>query len=143
MIIKEVQFGSEEQKKAVALREEVLRKPLGMTFSEAELADEFDSFHIATLNEEDDVVACLVLKPLDGGRIKMRQVAVSPAFQGRKLGALIVNFSEVFALGQGFSTMVVHARETAVDFYLKYGYQLVGEPFTEVGLPHRKLVKEL
>jgi len=39
--------------------------------------------------------------------------------------------------------MVLHAREAAIPFYLRLGYELEGEPFTEVGIPHRRMVKLL
>ena len=40
---------------------------------------------------------------------------------------------------QGGSEIALHARESAVPFYLALGYGLVGEPFEEVGIPHRKM----
>jgi predicted GNAT family N-acyltransferase len=39
--------------------------------------------------------------------------------------------------------MILHAREAAVPFYLKLGYALAGEPFEEVGIPHRAMEKTL
>jgi predicted GNAT family N-acyltransferase len=39
--------------------------------------------------------------------------------------------------------MVLHARETAVPFYLKLGYEVVGGQFEEVGIPHFKMEKKL
>jgi predicted GNAT family N-acyltransferase len=39
--------------------------------------------------------------------------------------------------------MTMHARETAVEFYEKYGYEKVGEQFIEVTVPHWEMVKRL
>jgi hypothetical protein len=39
--------------------------------------------------------------------------------------------------------MVVHARETATEFYTKLGYDRSGEPFREVGLVHFVVHKAL
>jgi predicted GNAT family N-acyltransferase len=39
--------------------------------------------------------------------------------------------------------MILHARATAVPFYLRLGYTVVGEPFEEVGIPHRGMEKAL
>ncbi|MEH0156908.1 GNAT family N-acetyltransferase [Limibacter armeniacum] len=143
MIIKEVKFDSDEYRKTVALRDKVLRKPLNMEFSEAELSNEFDSYHIAALNEEDEVLACLVLKPVTGTEVKMRQVAVDESQQGKGLGKLLVGFAELFAMDNGSELMTVHAREIALDFYLKLGYEKVGEQFEEIGIPHFKVQKKL
>ncbi|GAA4838258.1 GNAT family N-acetyltransferase [Algivirga pacifica] len=143
MIIKEVTFGTEEQKKTIALRDKVLRQPLQLQFSEEELENEFDSYHLAALNEDDEVVACLVLKPVSGTEVKMRQVAVEETQQGKGLGQLLVNFAEFFAADHGFELIQAHVRETALDFYLKLDYKQEGEQFEEIGIPHYKVIKNL
>ena len=55
----------------------------------------------------------------------------------------MVRFSEELAIDKGFDKMVLSARDTAVSFYLRLGYELVGEPFEEVTIPHRKMLKLL
>jgi predicted GNAT family N-acyltransferase len=127
---------------AVALRRDVLRKPLGLEFSEAQLAGEAGDFHLAALDGT-ELVGCLLLSDRGAGRIQMRQVAVREDRQGQGLGAAMVRESEAEARRRGFTTMVLHARETAVPFYLKLGYAVVGEPFVEVTIPHRSMEKHL
>jgi predicted GNAT family N-acyltransferase len=39
--------------------------------------------------------------------------------------------------------MTLHARQTAVAFYERLRYAVDGEPFMEIGLPHRTMTKEL
>lgn len=134
----EVPHGSERYRRTVALRDAILRKPLGLSFSEEELAAEADSIHLA-LFEGDELLGCLILKPLSGTACKMRQVAVRPDRQGQGLGRLLVKASEA----RGFSEIVLHAREAAVGFYLHLGYEVLGEPFKEVGIPHRRMRKDL
>ncbi|MBB6461054.1 GNAT family N-acetyltransferase [Flammeovirga kamogawensis] len=143
MIIKEVTFNSPEHKLAVNLRSDVLRKPLGLEFSEEELSEEFDSYHLVAMNDADEVVACLVLKPISPQEIKMRQVAVRDDQRGKGLGSLMVQFSEIFAFDNGFESMTLHAREVAEKFYNKLDYEKVGDLFEEVGIPHYKFKKKL
>jgi len=45
-----IEYGSPEYKKAVALRERILRKPLGLSFSESELSTEKEHIQIIGLN---------------------------------------------------------------------------------------------
>lgn len=143
MIIKEVAFNSPEHKLTVALRDEVLRRPLGLKFSEEELSEEFDSYHLAAMNDNDEVVACLVLKPISPEEIKMRQVAVREDQRGKGLGSLMVQFSEFFSMDHGFELMSLHAREVAEKFYIDQNYEKVGDRFEEVGIPHYKFIKKL
>lgn len=139
--ITEVAFGSPEHAGAIRLRRAILRTPLGLDFDPAELAAESDQVHLAAL-EHDEVIGILLLVP--GGRDwKMRQVAVQRERQNDGLGMKLVKAAEREALKRGAARMVLHARETAIPFYLRLGYDLEGEPFTEVGLPHRKMIKLL
>ncbi|OHX65814.1 GNAT family N-acetyltransferase [Flammeovirga pacifica] len=142
-IIKEIAFDSSEYLLSVELRDEVLRKPLGLEFSKEELSEEFDSHHFVAMNDEDEVVACLVLKPISPQEVKMRQVAVKENQRGKNLGSLMVQFSEVFALDNGYDEIVVHAREVAKTFYEKLEYSVEGDQFEEVGIPHFKFRKKL
>ncbi len=127
---------------SVALRRDILRKPLGLEFSESQLASESTSFHL-TAWEEDVLLGTLLLTPLEGGSIQMRQVAVDDRKQGLGIGRLMVAESEVEATGRGFTRIMLHARDTAVGFYLKLGYEPVGGEFTEVGVVHQEMEKPL
>ena len=126
---------------AVELRRLVLRLPLGLDFTEAELAQEAEQVHMVDM-ELGTAVACLSLVPQEKS-VKMRQVAVEPARQGQGRGRALVEFSEAWATEHRFETVMLHARATAVPFYLALGYAVIGEPFTEVGLPHRAMQKRL
>ncbi len=130
-----IEHGSVAYEESIALRYQVLRKPLGLSYDPAELAGEKDSFHLA-LRKGAVLVACLVLKPLDERCIKMRQLAVRESSQGKGVGRELVNYAESFAKGRGYVEIVLHARETARGFYWKLGYEAEGNSFAEVGLPH-------
>jgi len=122
------------------LRRRVLRLPLGLDFSEEQLRKEVGDIHLVALFQE-QVVGCLVLSPLSDRSVQMRQVAVEPAWQGCGIGRRLVELSEATAAEKGFAEIVLHARETAIEFYLKQGYRVRGEPFVEVTIPHREMFK--
>lgn len=134
--------GSALWNSAVALRRNVLRKPLGLDFSESELAEEHHQT-LVVLEQHGLCRACLMLVAVSGTDIKMRQVAVDPAFQQQGVGKKLVVWSEQFAFEKGFRRMVLHARDSAVAFYLKLGYTLVEPGFIEVGIPHHRMEKAL
>jgi GNAT superfamily N-acetyltransferase len=140
--VSQVPFNSAEYAAALTLREEVLRKPLGLTLNDESLAQERDYFHLVC-HADGELVACLVLNPHEGGDIRMRQVAVKPHLQGQGIGRKLVEFAEQFAREHGFTLMTLHARETAFPFYEKLGYEYIGEPFIEVTIPHRAMQKQL
>lgn len=127
---------------AVALRRDILRKPLGLEFTEAQLASESSSLHLACW-DEDVLSGTLLLTPLEDGSIQMRQVAVDDRKQGLGVGRLMVVESESEAARRGFTRMMLHARDSAVGFYTKLGYERVGDEFIEVGVRHQEMAKNL
>jgi predicted GNAT family N-acyltransferase len=142
IIIREIQYNSDEYRQELTLRDEVLRKPLGMSLFDENLeADEQDTHCSAFCNGQ--LVGTLLLKRVSLTEVKMRQVAVSEQFQSRKIGSKLVVFAEEFARSCGYKTMVLHARKTAVEFYLKQGYQKHGNQFIEVGIAHYEMSKNL
>jgi N-acetylglutamate synthase-like GNAT family acetyltransferase len=140
--IEKTPYHSPYHHQAIALRQVVLRTPVGLVFTEEELEKERHDTHVVALNEN-TVVGCLVLVALTPKTIKMRQVAVVNSQQGQGLGKQIVFWAEQFAVERGHTTMVMHARESALSFYTQLGYKAVGEPFTEVTLKHWFLEKQL
>lgn len=135
-------FGSKEQIQSVGLRYEVLRRPLGLFFNPDDLKAEQNEHHLGLI-DGDLVVACMLLKPAGAGMVKMRQVAVAEKKQRKGYGKMLVQFCEVWCRQNGIGRIELHARETAVPFYSALGYSVDKEPFTEVGLPHRFMFKDL
>lgn len=136
-----VEYGSNEYKKSVALREEILRKPLGKIFTQEELELEKEHVHIAGfLGQELCATAVLVREK---NQLKMQRVAIKNHFQNKGIGSALIVFCEEYAKNQGYKGIYCHARGTAIPFYLKNGFSLEGEPFDEDGIPHHKMKKSL
>jgi len=142
MYVKMLTFGSSEWNDMVALRDEVLRRPLGLQFTAEYLQKEKYDF-LFGLYDGESLMACLILSPGEERSIQMRQVAVSFLMQGKGLGKQLVTASERWAINNGYTKMFCHARATAAPFYLLLGYHIVGEPFTEVSIEHFYMEKEL
>lgn len=143
MFFQAIEFGTPAFDEAVRLRYEILRRPLGLEYTSEQIAAEWSEHHLVCFSPDFEVMAYLNLSPLDEKVVKMRQVAVSARLQRRGVGAGLVKFSEEFARERGFEKMTMHARETAVPFYKKLGYAVVGGQFEEVGIPHFKMEKKL
>ena len=142
MELRVAEHGSALYQTSVDLRLRVLRWPLGLDFTSEELAAEASDEHLVAV-DDDRVIAVAVATPLGDGVVKMRQVAVDPEWQGKGVGKALVRFFEERAVANGFNKIVLSAREPAVQFYLPLGYSVEGEPFEEVTIPHRKMIKWL
>jgi len=142
MKIVEISHGSAEYQRAKDLRDEVLRKPLGLRLSDKDTEGEESQWHLVAL-AGDEVVATLSIKPLEAGVIKFRQMVVATGTQGSGLGMRMMEFGEALAKERGFTAAELHARVYAQGFYEKLGYVAVGDIFKEVALPHIKMIKAI
>ena len=139
---KQIDVNSPLYQDALFLREEVLRKPLGLRWTDAEKEEEASCVHIVGIAGT-RVLATLLLKPMGAGTVRMRQVAVHPTMQRAGIGSKLVAFAEETARALGYHKICAHVRLPAAAFYLKMGYAITGDPFTEVTIPHVLATKEL
>ncbi len=142
MSLKQIDHGTEQYLQMVNLRDNLLRRPIGLTFSHDELIKEKDDTLIACM-EDDKMLGCCILTKLDNNTARLRQMAVADNIQGKGVGASIMNFAENLAADKGFKKIILHARDTVIGFYEKFGYNIVGKQFVEVNIPHHKMEKDL
>lgn len=121
---------------------DILRRPLGLTFTPEELATEKNDFLIGAI-EHNTLVGCCVLTPKGNSVIQLRQMAVDTAVQAKGVGTLLIAYAEQLAVRKGFTTLMMHARKTAIGFYQKMGYEISSEEFEEVTIPHYEMKKQL
>ncbi len=142
MGLKQIDHGTPEYGQMIKLRDDILRKPLGLQLHPEELALEKSDILLGAF-DEDRILACCILTPINEKTLRLRQMAVQNNLQGKGIGASITSFAENIARDKGFSTLMMHARDSAIGFYEKFGYKVTGAPFTEVNLPHRLMEKQL
>ena len=125
-----------------ALREEILRKPLGLSLHDEDLSNEVNEY-ILVAAENDIIVACLILTPRSEQMVQLRQMAVAGNMQGKNIGRQLVTYAEQFAREKGYQQIMLHARMVAKGFYEKLRYRQQGGIFTEVNIPHVEMVKDI
>jgi ribosomal protein S18 acetylase RimI-like enzyme len=140
---REIAFGTPEYRLECRLREEVLRRPLGLPLSEQDLAGEENQIHFGLFEPGDDLVACVVAVPLSPTEARIRQMAVSPPHQRRGLGERMMGELEKTLGSRGFRKLVLNARTSAAGFYAKLGYEIAGDEFVDVTVPHVRMTKSV
>jgi GNAT superfamily N-acetyltransferase len=106
------------------LRYRVLREPLDQPRGSEKNEGDETGEHFALF--EDNVIKAIARLDHSGDRIgQVRFVAVDQALQGKGFGRLIMEATEKRSVERGDHTMILHARDYAVDFYLKLGYTLI------------------
>jgi GNAT superfamily N-acetyltransferase len=137
-----IEYGSKTYAQAVALRNLVLREPLGLQFSAEELAAEH-AFNHYGIFVGDELAGTVFFFARSDTRMQFRQMAVAPGLQAKGLGRRLLSRVEIEAAKMGFSEAFAEARIEALPFYLKLGYQACSELYMHVGVPHRQILKSL
>jgi GNAT superfamily N-acetyltransferase len=142
MALKIIDHGTKEYLQMVKLRDDILRKPLGLGFTPAELDEEKDNLLIGAF-EDESMLGCCMLVEEKPGTVRLRQMAVLNDVQGKGIGRALMQFAENLARDHGYKILTMHARNNATGFYEKMGYRIKGDMFEEVTIPHYLMEKKL
>jgi GNAT superfamily N-acetyltransferase len=142
MALKIIDHGSPEYRQMVKLREDLLRRPLGLGFTPEELENEKENMLIAAF-EEERILACCMLVEEKPDTVRLRQMAVLNDLQGKGIGRALMNFAENLARDRGYKIITMHARKNVVGFYERMDYRITGDEFTEITILHYRMEKKL
>ncbi|MCB0699224.1 MAG: GNAT family N-acetyltransferase [Chitinophagales bacterium] len=142
LVFRRVLTTDDTYKKVFDLREDVLRKPIGLSLHNEDLSDEVND-HILVAEQGDDLLGCLILTPKGNGTLQLRQMAVSSKVHGQNIGRQLVDYAEMYAQENDCNKIILHARMVAKGFYEKLHYIVTSDMFTEVGIPHVVMEKQL
>ena len=108
---------------------------------------ETSCFHVIAIDTEDTENAIIGVARLQfnsESESQIRYMAVSPAFERRGIGRSIISYIEEHAMRTGRHNMVLDAREPAVGFYEKLGYEVTGKSYLLFDeIQHYKMQKHL
>jgi N-acetylglutamate synthase-like GNAT family acetyltransferase len=142
MALRLIDYGSPEYEKMLRLRNDLLRKPLGLNFDPRELEKEKDDVLMGAF-EDDRLLGCCLLTRVDAKTMRLRQMAVPNNLQGKGIGRALMIFAENIARDMGYETLMMHARVTATGFYEKLGYVKKDGQFIEITIPHVIMEKSI
>ena len=134
---------SEEWDDYFLFRWEMLRKPLGM--SKDSLKDELESssFHLIAIDEYKTIVGSGRVHFNSDEEAQIRYMAINENLKRKGIGSEIIKKLEEHAGKNGAKTVILNAREEAINFYLSLNY-LEGDPYqSDTGIPHITMKKIL
>ena len=95
-------------------------------------------YAVVTMAHSTDVLACGCLTALTTEEYQISQMAVEPAWQGKKLGKTILLILLEKASNANAKSVIVDARTSAIGFYKRHGFVIVSDEFpsAKTGIPH-------
>ena len=129
---------------AFHIRKEVFVEEQGVP-----LADEFDEFD-KLYGQCDHVLVYYDEQAVGTGRVrvvdglgKLERICILKSYRKYGLGKKIIQTLEEIAKEKGIAKVKLHGQTHAEEFYKKLGYMTSSDVFTEDGIPHILMVKEL
>ena len=112
------------------LRYEVLRKPWLQPKGSEKDDDDKSSIHRMIIDESNGkAVAVGRLQFNTSEEAQIRYMAVSDNYQLKGYGNIIVKTLEDIALNKGIRNIILQARENALKFYWKNGYEIIEKSY--------------
>jgi N-acetylglutamate synthase-like GNAT family acetyltransferase len=142
LTIRRVSAHEREWADALAFRRAILRTPLGLDFSNADMeVEREDTLFIASDGQR--LVGVVMMRNDGADRVTLRQMAVSEDMRGRHVGQQLLSAFEAHARDLGVRHISLAARKTAIGFYERLGYVAEDDEFIEMTIPHRHMSKAL
>lgn len=128
----------------LTLRYRVLDQPLGVTEKTELSANDLGARNILVgCFEGDRLVSVVRFDRLSQTEYLVRRMATAPDVQGMGYGRQVFEMAQAEAVQRGAQRIVLHARQTAIGFYEKLGYQLTGHSEVHDGDENLEMVKRI
>ena len=135
---------AEEFSQYYHLRWQILRKPWQQALGSEQDEQEQYAIHRMIIDDHAKILAVGRLEKATGQQGQVRYMAVDDNSQGQGLGQQIINELEQQASKLGMTEICLNARDDAVGFYQKIGYENLGYSHTLFDeVKHYRMVKKL
>lgn len=124
------------------LRWRVLRAPWNQPRGSERDELEAVATHRVAIDDRGRLIGVGRLHPVDPGTGQIRYMAVEPGHERRGVGTGILTALEAAARAENLQTIRLHARESAVVFYLQHGYRSLGPSHVLFGAIHHQLMEK-
>lgn len=106
-----------------------LRSPWNQPLGAEKDNDENTSMHFAIVNSNDECIGVCRLQTNSAVEAQVRYMAVRKDYQKQHLGDLLLNVAEEKAKASGVDYVILHARDKAISFYERNGYNILEKSY--------------
>ncbi|HHE40215.1 MAG TPA: GNAT family N-acetyltransferase [Candidatus Cloacimonetes bacterium] len=134
----------EDFKRYYFLRWKILRKPWNQPIGSERNELDDSSYHVMVCEKDRVPIGVGRLHFNNPNEAQIRFMAVENDHQGKGIGTCIMNALEKYAQEKSAHHIILYARENAVPFYQKIGYEIEEKSYLLFGnIQHYKMNKEL
>jgi predicted GNAT family N-acyltransferase len=133
--------GEREMAAALALRHEVFCVEQGVPEREEVDGRDHEGIHLVAVSGEELLATCRVL--LIGSTAQFSRLAVRPSARRLGIATALLEVADEETRAAGGRRIVLHAQTYAQELYERAGYRPRGRVFTEAGIEHIAMEKQL
>ncbi|HET6245297.1 MAG: GNAT family N-acetyltransferase [Bacteroidetes bacterium] len=111
------------------LRWKVLREPWGKPLGSERDGMEKDCVHAMAVDEQGALFGVIRLQQNNSNEGQVRFMGVDQNKRSNGVGSSLLKYMENKAREKKMTSLTLHARENAINFYLKNGYQLIAKSY--------------
>ena len=135
-VLRELIEGFEAGQAVLELRTAVFVEEQGIAREDEWDAADADCLHVVAYNRLGQPVATARLLPTQAGVAKLGRMAVHRVLRGTGVGRSLVSALTQAAQARGDHCLRLSAQRSAQGFYQRLGFETVGQPYDDVGIPH-------
>jgi len=128
-------------------RWQILRKPLGKKKGSEKDEYEKESFHLMIIDGTNDILAVGRIHVINCSsniiKAQVRYMGVTHQKKRQGLGTKILKGLEEYAKNNNVGIVLLNARENAIHFYEKNGYQVIDKAATYATIKHWRMEKRI
>ena len=126
------------------LRYDTLRRPWNQPEGSERADDDATALHAMLVDEQGQALGVCRLHLATPQEAQIRFMGIREYKQGQRLGDRLLYYMEEKASALGATSMTLQARENAVNFYRRNGYEVVEKTHLIFGsIQHYKMAKQL
>ncbi|MBC5992760.1 GNAT family N-acetyltransferase [Pontibacter cellulosilyticus] len=126
------------------LRYQTLREPWGQPEGSEHAEDDNTAIHAMLLDDAGEAVGVCRMHLATPEEAQIRFMGIRQDMQGKKLGDQLLHYQEERARQLGATRMMLQARENAVNFYRRNGYEIEEKSHLLFGtIQHYRMARQL
>jgi predicted GNAT family N-acyltransferase len=133
--------GQSEMEAALKLRHDVFCVEQGVPEHEEVDGRDHDGIHLVAIHGGEVVATCRLL--MIGSTAQFSRLAVRESMRRRGIATALLEMADEETMALGGRRIVLHAQTYAQDLYEQAGYRPRGRMFTEAGIDHIAMEKQL
>jgi len=132
-----------EFEKYFELRWRILRKPWNQAKGSEQDSEENSAYHLMSI-ENDQIIGVARLQFTQSHSAQLRYMAVDNTYQNKGTGRSMVEHMETYARQHAANELFLHARDNALIFYEKLGYEITEKSYLLFdSIQHYKMRKKI